>query len=72
MREAEAKVSEFMGKVDGAKKFAKNLASVRVYLVFELTLLELAGILQVEIEFQEEQGRLIRLKIRRFLHTSAV
>ena len=30
MKDAEQKVQEFMGKVDGAKKFAKNLASVRL------------------------------------------
>jgi len=28
MKDAERKVQEFMGKVDGAKKFAKNLAAV--------------------------------------------
>jgi len=29
MQEAEKKFNEFMGKVDGAKKFVKNLADVR-------------------------------------------
>ena len=33
MKDAEKKFQEFMGKVDGAKKFVKNVASVRFFRV---------------------------------------
>ena len=38
MRDAEKKVQAFMGKVDGAKKFAKNLADV-IFLSFTFGIL---------------------------------